>query len=113
MAPFDPVGPVIGPRIPDPRPGEGDRCRAEGNPEGVRGRSRDRRVQRILLNREGRRERNRVRQRLRRVSKVLVRAAKDRRAAIVLEDLKLHGAGGRSRRMNRRLSSWPRREIHR
>jgi IS605 OrfB family transposase len=35
------------------------------------------------------------------------------REAIVLEDLKLHGAGGRSRRMNRRLSSWPRSEIHR
>jgi len=31
----------------------------------------------------------------------------------VLEDLTLHGAGGKSRRMNRRLSSWPRREVHR
>ncbi len=73
----------------------------------------DRRVMRLLLNREGRRERNRVRQRLHRVSKGLVEAAKDHRAAIVLEDLTLHGAGSRSRRMNRRLSSWPRREIHR
>jgi len=79
----------------------------------ARKKAHDRRVQRILLDREGRRERNRVRQRLHRVSKSLVRAAKDRRAAIVLEDLTLHGAGGRSRRMNRRLSSWPRREIHR
>ncbi|HEY5538001.1 MAG TPA: transposase, partial [Thermoplasmata archaeon] len=79
----------------------------------ARKKANDRRVQRILLDREGRRERNRVRQRLHRVSKWLVWAAKDRRAAIVLEDLKLHGAGGRSRRMNRRLSSWPRREIHR
>src|SRR3990170_4448008 len=43
----------------------------------------------------------------------LVRAAKDWRSAIVLEDLTLHGAGGRSRRMNRRLSSWPRGELHR
>jgi len=73
----------------------------------------DRRVQRILLDREGRRERNRVRQRLHRVSKQLVGAAKARSAAIVLEDLKLNGAGGRSRRMNRRLSSWPHGEIHR
>ncbi len=73
----------------------------------------DRRVMRRLLNREGRRERNRVRQRLHLLSKRLVQFAKNGRAAVVLEDLALHGAGGRSRRMNRRLSSWPRREIHR
>jgi len=73
----------------------------------------DRRVARRLLNREGQRERRRVRQRLHRVSKGLVRLATEARAAIVLEDLTLHGAGGRSRRMNRRLSSWPRGEIHR
>ncbi len=72
----------------------------------------DRRVARRLLDREGRRERNRVRQRLHRVSKGLVRLATEARAAIVLEDLTLHGAGGRSRRLNRRLSSWPRRELH-
>jgi putative transposase len=73
----------------------------------------DRKVMRRLLDREGRRERNRVRQRLHRLSKRLVRFASDCRAAIVLEDLTLHGAGGRSRRMNRRLSSWPRGEVHR
>ena len=73
----------------------------------------DQRVMRRLFNREGRRERNRVRQRLHRISKRLVRFARDGKAAIVLEDLTLHGAGGRSRRMNRRLSSWPRSEIHR
>jgi putative transposase len=73
----------------------------------------DRRVRRRLLNREGRRERNRVRQRLHLVSKRLVRFANEAKAAIVLEDLTLHGARGRSRRMNRRLSSWPRSEIHR
>ncbi|MFA5896609.1 MAG: RNA-guided endonuclease TnpB family protein, partial [Thermoplasmata archaeon] len=73
----------------------------------------DRRVKRRLLGREGRRERNRVKQRLHVVSKGLVQAAKASKAALVLEDLTLHGAGGRSRRMNRRLSSWPRREIHR
>ena len=79
----------------------------------ARKKANDRRVARRLLDREGRRERNRVRQRLHRVSKRLVALAKERRAAIVLEDLTLHGAGGRSRRMNRRLSSWPRRLIHR
>jgi putative transposase len=73
----------------------------------------DRRVMRRLLNREGRRERNRVRQRLHLVSKRLVEFAKNGKAAIVLENLTLHGAGGRSHRMNRRLSSWPRGEIHR
>ncbi len=73
----------------------------------------DRRVMRRLLGREGRRERNRVRQRLHRASKSLVACAKERKAAIVLEDLTLHGAGGRSRRTNRRLSSWPRGELHR
>jgi putative transposase len=73
----------------------------------ARKKAHDRRVQRILSSREGRRERNRVRQRLHRVSKGLVRFARTRGAAIVLEDLTLHGAGGRSRRMNRRLSSWP------
>jgi len=79
----------------------------------ARKKAQDRRVMRSLLHREGRRERSRVRQRLHRLSKRLVQFANDRRAAIVLEDLTLHGAGGRSRRMNRRLSSWPRREIHR
>src|SRR3989442_9910857 len=73
----------------------------------------DRRVMRCQLKREGQRERNRVRQRLHLLSKRLVELAKCRQAAVVLEDLTLHGAGGRSRRMNRRLSSWPRREIHR
>ena len=73
----------------------------------------DGRVARRLLDREGRRERHRVRQRLHRVSKGLVRLATEARAVIVLEDLTLHGAGGRSRRMNRRLASWPRGELHR
>ena len=79
----------------------------------ARKKAHDRRVARRLLDREGRRERHRVRQRLHRVSKGLVRLATRARAAIVLEDLTLHGAGGRSRKMNRRLSSWPRSEVHR
>ncbi len=70
----------------------------------------DRRVQRRLLAREGRRERNRIRQRLHLVSKGLVQVAKMLRAAVVLEDLRMPQGGGRSRRMRRRLSSWPRGE---
>jgi len=73
----------------------------------------DGRVKRRLLAREGTRERNRVRQRLHRVSKALVRTAIVAKAAIVLEDLTLAGAGGRFKRTNRRLSSWPRGELHR
>jgi putative transposase len=73
----------------------------------------DRRVKRRVLAREGKRERHRVTQRLHKVSKALVAAAKATGAAIVLEDLTLHGAGGKSRKTNRRLSSWPRGEIHR
>ncbi len=73
----------------------------------------DHRVMQKLLAREGRRERNRVKQRLHRLSKALVAAAKQARSALVLEDLSLHAAGTRSHRMNRRLSSWPRGELHR
>jgi len=47
------------------------------------------------------------------MSKKLVKVARQNRSAIVLEDLTLHGAGGRSRKMNRRLSCWPRRQAHR
>ena len=73
----------------------------------------DRRVKVQLLGREGKREHNRVKQRLHRVSKALVQKAIGAKAAIVLENLTLSGAGGRSHRTNRRLSSWPRGELHR
>ncbi len=73
----------------------------------------DRRVGRRLGGREGRREHARVSQLLHLVSKGLVEAARRRRAAIVLEDLHLPKGGGRGRRMRRRLSSWPQRELHR
>ena len=72
----------------------------------------DRRVKRRLLAREGKRESDRVKSRLHLVSKGLVAAAKERNAAIVLEDL----TGIRrffSPRLNRRLSAWPHRELHR
>ena len=72
----------------------------------------DRRLKRRLLGREGKRESDRVKSRLHLVSKGVVRAARDRKAAIVLEDL----TGIRrffSPRLNRRLSVWPHRELHR
>jgi len=73
----------------------------------------DRRAMRHLLGREGRREHHRVAQRLHLMSKGLVAAAGNQRAAIVLEDLRLPQGGGRRRRMRRRLSSWPQGELHR
>ena len=59
----------------------------------ARKKANDRRVQRMLLDREGKRERNRVRQRLHIVSKGIVKEARGQHAAIVLEDLTLHGSG--------------------
>src|SRR5256712_13941629 len=73
----------------------------------------DRRLARRLLAREGHREGNRVQQRMHRVSKIVVAVCKAKNAAIVLEALTLYGAGGRTRRMNRRLSSWPRGQVPR
>ena len=73
----------------------------------------DRRVWRRLASKEGRRERNRVSQRLHLISKGLVELAVREKAAIALEDLHLPKGGGRGRRLRRRLSSWPQREMHR
>jgi putative transposase len=79
----------------------------------ARKRANDRRVGRRLLGREGRRERRRIVQRLHLLTKMLVSEAQARAAALVLEDLHLPRGGGRGRRMRRRLSSWPQRELHR
>jgi putative transposase len=73
----------------------------------------DRRVWRRLASKEGRRERNRVSQQLHLISKGLVELAVRERAAIALEDLHLPKGGGKGRRLRRRLSVWPQREIHR
>ena len=54
-----------------------------------------------------------MKQRLHSTSKNIVKVAKAAKAVIVLENLTIQGAGSQSRRLNRRLSSWPRREIHR
>ena len=73
----------------------------------------DCRVSRRLLAREGQRERARVQQRLHALSSTLVKVAVDLRVAIALEDLRVPGPSSSSRRLNRRLSSWPRSELHR
>jgi IS605 OrfB family transposase len=74
----------------------------------------DRRVARQLLKREGGRERHRIRSRLHNLTRQLVeRAARDH-AALALEDLRgLPIPHRRSRSTRRRLSSWPRAELHR
>ncbi|HEV2519525.1 MAG TPA: zinc ribbon domain-containing protein [Thermoplasmata archaeon] len=94
----------------------------------ARKKAHDRRVGRRLLNREGRRERHRVVSRLHVLSKHLVEVAQRHRAALALEDFtklarrvrprrgsarRLPSGAPRSRSLRRRLSSWPRGELHR
>ncbi|MDE1882334.1 MAG: transposase, partial [Euryarchaeota archaeon] len=73
----------------------------------------DRRVKRRLLGREGKREHDRVNSRLHMLTNTLVATARENRAVLVLEDLKLPQGGGRGRRQRRGLSSWPQGELHR
>jgi len=74
----------------------------------------DRRVQRRLLQREGQRERHRVRSRLHQLTRTLVDQLARDRSALVLEDLSRMPPTSRgSRRMRRRLTQWPRAELHR
>jgi putative transposase len=72
----------------------------------------DRRTARALCKREGKREHRRVEYRLHEVANTILSFVKSQVSAIVLEDL----TGIRHKRgkdMNRRLSMWPRRELHR
>jgi len=72
----------------------------------------DRRTARALCKREGKREHHRVEYRLHQVANTILSFAKSHESAIVLEDLR----GIRHKKnkdMNRRLSMWPRRELHR
>ncbi len=74
----------------------------------------DRRVARRLLRREGERERHRVRARLHVLTKRLADTALRNHAALALEGLSRLSVRRRvSPRARRRLSSWPRRELHR
>jgi putative transposase len=72
----------------------------------------DRRTARALCKREGQREHHRVENRLHQVANTILSFAKSQESAIVLEDL----TGIRYKKgkdMNRRLSMWPRRALHR
>ncbi len=84
----------------------------------------DRRLARWLLGREGRRERNRIRSRLHVLTRTLIDQLAVQHSALALEDLthlprpRRKGMRGRtsvlsSRSFRRRLSSWPRAELHR
>jgi putative transposase len=80
----------------------------------ARKKAHDRRVARRLLRLQGWRVRHRVHSRLHFLSLRLVERAARERAAIALEDLTgMPVRRGVSSRTRRRLSSWPRRELHR
>ncbi len=79
----------------------------------ARKKAHDQRVKRKLLKHEGQRERARVLQRLHLTSKRLVRFAQLSEAAIVLENLTKLRPGGSTPAVRRRLTSWPRGELHR
>jgi len=72
----------------------------------------DRRTSRELCKREGRREHNRVEYRLHKVADAVLSFAEDKKSTIVLEDF--HGIRHKKNKdLNRRLSQWPRRKLHR
>ncbi|MCI4347954.1 MAG: zinc ribbon domain-containing protein, partial [Thermoplasmata archaeon] len=75
----------------------------------------DRRVGRRLLGKEGRRERHRIRSRLHVLTARLLDIVARHHGALALEDLSRMPTSRRrfSARTRRRLSSWPRRELHR
>jgi len=71
----------------------------------------DRRTSKRLCAREGRREHRRIDYRLHEVANAVLKLAEERKSKIVLEDL----SGirpRRSKKMNRRISMWPRRKLH-
>ena len=72
----------------------------------------DRRTSRNLCRREGTREHRRVEYRMHQVANSVLKFAENRRSAIILEDLKGFKSK-RSKELNRRLSMWPRRKLHR
>ena len=95
----------------------------------ARKKSHDQRVKRRLLRKEGRREHHRVGSRLHVLTRRLVEVARRHRAALAIEDFsklprrrRTHRGSARrwrapgeprSRSLRRRLSSWPRAELHR
>ncbi len=72
----------------------------------------DRRITKVLCRQEGKREHSRVEYRLHQVANTILSFAKNQESAIVLEDLRgIRYKKGKD--MNRRLSMWPRRKLHR
>ena len=74
--------------------------------------SHDSRTSRRLCKREGRREHSRVECRMHQVANAVLDFAEEKAAAIVLEDLKGVFKPRTDKRLNRRLSMWPRRKLH-
>ncbi len=74
--------------------------------------SHDRRTSRRLCKREGTREHDRVEYRMHEVANAVLDFAEENKAAIVLEDLKGVFKPRKDKRLNRRLSMWPRRKLH-
>jgi putative transposase len=72
----------------------------------------DRRTSRRLCRKEGRREHRRIEYRMHQVANAVVDFAEERKAAVVLEDLKGVFKPRRDKVLNRRLSMWPRRRLH-
>jgi len=73
--------------------------------------SHDRRTSKRLCAKEGKREHNRIDYRLHEVANAVLKLAEERKSKIVLEDLT--GIRPRwSKKMNRRISIWPRRKLH-
>jgi putative transposase len=73
--------------------------------------SHDRRTMKRLCTREGNREHHRVDFRMHEVANAVISFAEERRSMIVLEDLsEIRPKIGK--RMNRRISIWPRRKLH-
>ncbi len=73
----------------------------------------DRRTRTRLLALEGVRERRRVSHQLHLASNAVVKAASATKSLIAIEDLDFSRPPRRSRRLNRRLSSWPQSELQR
>jgi putative transposase len=72
----------------------------------------DRRTSRRLCRKEGRREHRRIEYRMHQVANAVLDFAEERKAAIVLEDLRGVFKPKRDKALNRRLSMWPRRKLH-
>jgi putative transposase len=72
----------------------------------------DRRTMRFLTKKEGRREHRRIEHRMHQVANAVLDFAEEKKAAIVLEDLRGVFKPRRDKVLNRRLSMWPRRKLH-